>query len=53
MPGDIEKKPEWLVLMVHRDIARAIRLHEQCGFELIPGVVRRNDHFVMKLAIGE
>lgn len=51
--GDVEKKPQWLVLMVHRDNARAIRLYEQCGFELIPGVVRKNDHLVMKLAIGE
>ena len=48
-----DKKPEWHVLMVHRNNARAIRLYEQCGFELIPDVVRRNDHLVMKLAIGE
>jgi ribosomal protein S18 acetylase RimI-like enzyme len=45
-------KPQWLVLMVHRDNARAIRFYEQCGFELIPDVVRRNDHLVMKLWIG-
>ncbi|MGL6075247.1 MAG: GNAT family N-acetyltransferase [Fimbriiglobus sp.] len=45
--------PEWLVLTVHRDNARAIRFYEQCGFELIPGVERRNDHVVMKLWIGE
>jgi ribosomal protein S18 acetylase RimI-like enzyme len=43
----------WLVLLVHRDNQRAIRFYEKCGFELIPGVVRRNDHFVMKLWIGE
>lgn len=43
----------WLVLMVHRENARAIRFYEQCGFEIIPGVVRRNDHVVMKLWIGE
>jgi len=46
-------EPEWLVLMVHRDNARAIRFYEQCGFELIPGVERRNNHIVMKLWIGE
>ncbi|CAN5393083.1 hypothetical protein BH10PLA2_BH10PLA2_27920 [soil metagenome] len=44
---------QWLVLMVHRDNARAIRFYEQCGFELIPGVERRNNHIVMKLWIGE
>ena len=44
--------PQWLVLMVHRDNARAIRFYEQCGFELIPGVERRNNHVVMKLWIG-
>ncbi len=45
--------PDWLVLMVHRENARAIRFYEQCGFELIPGVERRNNHIVMKLWIGE
>jgi GNAT superfamily N-acetyltransferase len=44
---------EWLVLLVHREIERAIHFYEKCGFELIPGVVRRNNHFVMKLWIGE
>ncbi len=43
----------WLVLMVHRDNTRAIRFYEQCGFEVIPGIVRRNDHLVMKIWIGE
>lgn len=43
----------WLVLMVHRDNVRAIRFYEQCGFELIHGVERRNNHLVMKLWIGE
>jgi len=43
----------WLVLMVHRDNARAIRFYDKCGFELIPGVIRRHDHLVMKLWIGE
>jgi ribosomal protein S18 acetylase RimI-like enzyme len=43
----------WLVLLVRRDNRRAIRFYEKCGFELIPGVVRRNDHLVMKLWIGE
>ena len=51
--GDAEKKPQWLVLMVHRDNARAIRFYERCGCELIPGVVRRKDHLVMKLWISE
>jgi GNAT superfamily N-acetyltransferase len=46
-------EPEWLALMVHRDNARAIRFYEQCGFEQIPGVERRNNHVVMKLWIGE
>lgn len=45
--------PEWLVLMVHRENTRAIRFYEQCGFELIPGVERRNNHVVMKLWIGD
>ncbi len=44
---------KWLVLMVHRDSARAIRFYERCGFELIPGVERRNGHLVMKLWLGE
>jgi ribosomal protein S18 acetylase RimI-like enzyme len=51
--GEAAMKPQWLVLMVHRDNARAIRFYEQCGFELIPGVVRRNDHVVMKLWIDD
>jgi ribosomal protein S18 acetylase RimI-like enzyme len=45
-------EPQWLVLMVHRDNARAIRFYEQCGYELIPGVERRNNHVVMKLWIS-
>lgn len=44
---------EWLVLLVHRENHRAIRFYEKCGFELIPGVVRRNNHVIMKLWIGE
>ena len=51
-PGDGER-PGWMVLMVRRDNARAIRFYERCGFELIPGVVRRNDHVVMKLWVGD
>jgi len=51
--GDAETKPQWLVLMVHRDNTRAIKFYEQCGFELIPNVVRRKDHFVMKVWIGK
>jgi ribosomal protein S18 acetylase RimI-like enzyme len=51
--GEAEKKPQWLVLMVHRENARAIRFYEQCGFELIPNVVRRNDHLVMTSWIGD
>ncbi len=51
--GDAKQKPNWLVLMVHQDNARAIRFYEQCGFEVIPGVIRRNDHRVMKLWIGD
>ena len=44
--------PQWLVLMVHRDNARAIQFYERCGFELIPGVERKNNHLVMKMWIG-
>lgn len=51
-PGAGER-PGWMVLMVRRDNARAIRFYERCGFELIPGVVRRNDHVVMKVWIGD
>lgn len=51
--GDADDKPQWLVLMVHRENTRAIRFYEKCGFELIQGVVRRNDHLVMKLWIAE
>lgn len=50
--GNAEKKPQWLVLMVHRDNARVIRFYEACGFELIPDVIR-NDHLPMKLWVGE
>ncbi|MBA4064865.1 MAG: N-acetyltransferase [Isosphaera sp.] len=46
-------EPQWLVLMVHRENARAIQYYERCGFELIPCVERRNNHVVMKLWIGE
>lgn len=52
-PGEPDSRPEWLVLMVHQDNERAIRLYEQWGFELIPGVTRRGDHLVMKLWLGE
>lgn len=45
------QKPQWLVLMVHRENKRAIQFYENCGFELIPDVVRRNGHVVMKLWI--
>jgi ribosomal protein S18 acetylase RimI-like enzyme len=44
---------KWLVLMVHRDNARAIRFYKSWNFELIPGVVRRYDHVVMQLWLGE
>jgi ribosomal protein S18 acetylase RimI-like enzyme len=43
---------DWLVLLVHRDNRRAIKFYENCGFELIPDVVRSNNHLVMKLWIG-
>ena len=32
---------------------RAIKFYEKCGFELIPGVLLRNDQRVMKLWIGD
>jgi len=51
--GDQGQKPDWLVLMVHRDNLRAIKFYENCGFELIPNVVRRENHLVMKLWVGE
>lgn len=50
--GKPDMKPNWLMIMVHQDNARAIRFYEQCGFELIPDVIRRKDHTVMKLWIG-
>jgi ribosomal protein S18 acetylase RimI-like enzyme len=50
--GDPTKKPNWLVLMVHQDNARAIHFYEQCGFSLMPDVLRRGNHRVMKLWIG-
>ena len=40
------------MLMVHQDNKRAIRFYEQCGFEQIPDVVRRENHLVMKIWIG-
>ena len=46
-------RPEWIVLMVRRDNARALKFYENCGFELIPGVERRNNHGVMKVWIGD
>ncbi len=52
-PDDSTTRPQWLVLMVHQDNPRAIRFYEQAGFELIAGVVRRNNHLVMKLWIGD
>jgi ribosomal protein S18 acetylase RimI-like enzyme len=45
-------RAEWLVLMVHRDNRRAINFYQKCGFDLIPNVVRHEDHLVMKLWIG-
>jgi len=45
--------PTWLVLHVHQENLRAIRFYQQCGFELILGVVGQNNHLVMKLWIGE
>jgi ribosomal protein S18 acetylase RimI-like enzyme len=51
--GDPGKAPQWLVLQVHKENVRAIRFYEQCGFELIPKVVRSPGHMVMKLYIGE
>lgn len=51
--GDADKQPQWLALMVHRDNSRAIRFYERCGFELIPDVIRRKEHLVMKLRLSE
>lgn len=48
-----EPPPEWLLLLVHQDNLRAIRFYERCGFLRIPDVVRRNNHCVMKLWLGE
>lgn len=50
---DAKPKPQWLVLMVHQDNARAIKFYENCGFELIPDVVRGKDYRIMKLWIGD
>ena len=52
-PEDFGQRPQWMVLMVRNDNARAIRFYEQSGFELIPNVVRRNNHGVMKVWIGD
>lgn len=52
-PAEHPGRPDWLVLMVHRDNVRAIHFYEQCGFEVIPGATRRNDHLIMKLWLGE
>ena len=52
-PGNLTERPQWMVLLVHQDNRRAIWFYEQCGFELIPNVVRRNDHLIMKIWIGE
>jgi ribosomal protein S18 acetylase RimI-like enzyme len=48
-----DKLRDWLVLTVHRENRRAIRLYEKCGFELIPDAVRHRDHAVMKLGLGD
>lgn len=45
--------PRNLVLLVHRDNTRAIRLYERCGFELIEGVERKHGNRVMHVRIGE
>jgi ribosomal protein S18 acetylase RimI-like enzyme len=50
---EANKRPQWIVLMVRRDKPRALRFYEHCGFELIPGVERRNNHAVMKMWIGD
>jgi ribosomal protein S18 acetylase RimI-like enzyme len=52
-PESAGQKPQWIVLMVRRENARAIRSYEKCGLELIPDVVRRNNHVVMKMWIGD
>lgn len=52
-PDGAADKQKWLALHVHRDNARAIRFYERCGFEVIPGVVGRNDHLIMRVWIGE
>jgi ribosomal protein S18 acetylase RimI-like enzyme len=51
--GKVEHRPRWLVLMVNRENLRAIRFYENTGFEIIPDVIRRNDHLVMKMWIGD
>jgi ribosomal protein S18 acetylase RimI-like enzyme len=50
---DAGQRPQWLVLQVRADNTRAIGFYERCGFELIPGVVRPNNHVVMKVWIGD
>lgn len=52
-PVDAELRPQWLVLLVHQDNARAIQFYEHCGFELIPDVVRRNNQRLMKLWVAD
>lgn len=56
--GAPDKKPNWLVLMVHRDNARAICAYKRCGFQVMVDPVgkpveRHHGHILMKLWIGE
>jgi ribosomal protein S18 acetylase RimI-like enzyme len=48
-PEGAGTRPQWIVLLVRKENTKAIRLYENCGFELIPGVERSNNHVVMKL----
>ena len=50
--GDANQRPQWLVLMVHKENKRAVRFYQRCGFEMIPGVERYKNHLVMKMWIG-
>lgn len=44
---------EWLLLMVHPDNQRAIRLYEQFDFKLIPDVTRGAGYVVMKHRLND
>jgi len=47
------QRPRQLLLMVHRDNLRAMKVYERFGFQLIPGAERPHDQRVMELLIED